>query len=266
VSRRLRFEKWEGLGNDFIVVAAEASLDLDVAAVQRICDRRRGVGGDGVLVVDRPRGSLPRMVVRNADGSRPEMCGNGLRCVAAWLLPQGGELTVETDAGERRCAVESSPAGFQVSVGMGAARFGEVLEIEVAGQRHRFATVDVGNPHAVTFEEHEEVAIERIGPVVAALPPSGYNVEFCRVTGGAAHPDRIDVIVWERGVGRTLACGTGACAVAAEACRAGRARWGEAITVGLPGGDLSIVVQEGARAISMRGPARRTFTGELELP
>jgi len=266
VSRRLRFEKWEGLGNDFVVVPFDPSLELDAATVRAVCDRRTGVGGDGMLLVDRPRGGPPRMVVRNADGSRPQMCGNGLRCVAAWLLPKGGELVIETDAGERCCAVEPGECGFSVRVGMGAARFGDGLEVEVAGEHHRFATVDVGNPHAVTFEHYDEASIDRIGPVGSVAPPGGYNVEFCRVRGGADHPDRIDVIVWERGVGRTLACGTGACAVAAEACRSGRARWGEPITIGLPGGELSIVVHEGAREISMRGPARRAFEGELELP
>jgi len=91
-------------------------------------------------------------------------------------------------------------------------------------------------------------------------------VELCRISGEGAHPSRIDVIVWERGVGRTQACGTGACAVAAAACRAGRARWGEPIVVGLPGGDLSITVAPGGAAVTMRGPAQRVYVGEVAVP
>ena len=153
----------------------------------------------------------------------------------------------------------------------------------VAGSEHRFIVVDVGNPHAITFEAYDDAAVDRIGPIAATLPPGGTNVEFC-----VARPDRISVVVWERGVGRTLACGTGACAVAFAACETGRAAYGAPIRVALPGGELAITVapvhegaspatQAGSQAsgtppsppraqrILMRGPARRVFSGEVTV-
>jgi diaminopimelate epimerase len=263
--RLLRFEKWQGLGNDFLVVAADPDRPPSEAEIRWLCDRRRGVGGDGVLIVGQTASDKPRMVVRNADGSRPEMCGNGLRCVAAWLRPSGGELTIETDAGERRCVVERQGPGWQVAVAMGPARFGEEIA-PPAAPGLRFQRVDMGNPHAVSLEGLDEALLDRVGPALSAAPPHGCNVELCRITGAGAHPSRIDVIVWERGVGRTQACGTGACAVAAAACRAGRARWDEPIVVGLPGGDLTITVQPGGEAVTMRGPAQRAFVGEVAVP
>jgi diaminopimelate epimerase len=259
------FEKWEGLGNDFIVLDAPR-IELDDAAVRRLCDRRFGVGADGVLLVVGPAGGT-RMIVRNADGSRPEMCGNGLRCVAAHLLATGAwsvspvlhRGTIATDAGERLCDVR--PVGddrFDVTVEMGIARRGEDLVAVVDGREHRFLTMDLGNPHAVTFEAYDDRAVDVLGPAVAVLLPGGTNVELCRDEGG-----RIAVTVWERGVGRTLACGTGACAVAAAACDTGRARFGAPIRVVLPGGELEITVAPGTRSVRMRGPARRVFSGEV---
>jgi diaminopimelate epimerase len=262
---RTPFEKWEGLGNDFVLIHAPA-LALDDAAVRRICDRRRGVGADGVLLIETPRGEPPRMIVRNADGSRPEMCGNGLRCVAAHLADRGeagGALVVATDAGEKTCHVEHAGDGlYDVGVEMGVARPGPDLLVPFEGRSHLFATIDMGNPHAVTFEPAGEALIDVLGPFVAMRPEGGTNVEFCRVTADGAG---IGVVVWERGVGRTLACGTGACAVAAVACDTGRARFGETVKVVLPGGALEITVEPGTRAVRMRGPARRVFSGEVVI-
>lgn len=259
-----RFEKWQGLGNDFALFAMD-DLDLRPELAQRLCDRRLGIGADGVILVGREQGR-PRMIVYNADGSRPEMCGNGLRCVASYLVARGAvsaDFVVLTDAGDRVCEVRAVDADlFEVAVDMGIARRGEDLVASIAGATHRFHTVDVGNPHAITFEAYDEAAIDRIGPAVSVLPPGGTNVEFCRAEGRA----RIVVTVWERGVGRTQACGTGACAVAAAACETGRASFGAPIQVALPGGALEITVAEATRAIRMRGPARRVFAGEVVLP
>jgi diaminopimelate epimerase len=260
--RAIHFEKWEGLGNDFVLVD-DPSVSIGPDAARVLCDRRFGIGADGVLVVDRT-GALPRMIVWNADGTRPEMCGNGLRCVAGHVAAAAeGALTiaVATDAGEKACAVTAQgPDRFDVTVEMGAARARGEIVFTVDGREHRFVDVDVGNPHAITFAAYDEAAIDRVGPAVAVAPKGGTNVEFCRVEA-----DRIAVIVWERGVGRTLACGTGACAVAAAACDTGRASFGEPIRVALPGGELIITVTAGTRALRMRGPARRVFTGEVVL-
>lgn len=258
-----RFEKWEGLGNDFILVETG---EVSPEAAARLCDRRRGIGADGVLSIT----DGPRMVVRNADGSRPEMCGNGLRCVAAWLASRGAPpaITVATDAGDRRCAVAplgSAGDAFEVTVDMGTARFDPDLVVAHEGRDHRFRVVDVGNPHAITFEPYEDGALDRLGPVAATAPPGGINVELCRIREAGGDAVEIDVVVWERGVGRTLACGTGACAVAAAACDAGRARYDQPIRVHLPGGALEITVAAGTRALRMKGPARRVFVGEVAL-
>ncbi|WP_437674925.1 diaminopimelate epimerase [Sorangium sp. So ce131] len=259
----VRFEKWEGLGNDFILVEAVA---MTPEAARRLCDRRFGIGADGVLVIDRER---PRMQVWNADGSRPEMCGNGLRCVAAYLVSRGTPqkaLSIATDAGDKRCEVTRAGDRFDVLVDMGRARTAEPLVVRALGAEHRFASVDVGNPHAVTFEPYEEDVIDELGPIVATTPAEGVNVEFCRVRpaeqGEAA---RIDVTVWERGVGRTLACGTGACAVAVAACAQGRAAYGAPLRVVLPGGSLRVTVASGSLEMLMQGPARRVFSGEVVI-
>lgn len=255
------FEKWEGLGNDFVLLR-DLGRDLGSTSVQRLCDRRFGVGADGVLLVD-ARSTPPRMVVRNADGSRPEMCGNGLRCVAGHLaqLAAGGPLSIGTDAGDKRCEVRQLDEDtFEVVVDMGIARRTEDLIAHIDGHDRRFLRVDVGNPHAVSFDDHDDGAVDAIGPVVAALPPGGTNVELC-----TAGPGGLAVAVWERGVGRTLACGTGACAAVAAACETGRARFDTPVTVALPGGKLEIVVASATRAVRMRGPARRVFLGEVTI-
>lgn len=259
-----RFEKWEGLGNDFAVFRAD-EVDIGPELARRLCDRRFGIGGDGVLLVSSDAGR-PRMIVYNADGSRPEMCGNGLRCVASHLAARSeieGDVVVATDAGDRACSIRATgPDLFEVTVEMGTARRGEDLAVTLAGVEHRFHWIDVGNPHAITFAPYAEADIDRIGPAVAVAPPGGTNVEFCKVIEGQG---LITVTVWERGVGRTLACGTGACAVAAAACETGRAHFGAPIRVALPGGELEITVAPGTRAIRMRGPARRVFSGEVVL-
>jgi len=211
------------------------------------------------------------MIVRNADGSRPEMCGNGLRCVAGYLLgdraaarllgDRAASLCISTDAGDKSCEVRAiDDSRVEVVVDMGVARPGPDLVAVVGGREHRFLTVDMGNPHAVSFADHEEGALQVLGPEVARLPPGGTNVELCR-----KREDRIEVAVWERGVGPTLACGTGACAVAAAACETGRASFGEPIRVALPGGILEITVDRGSRTVTMRGPARRVFAGEVVI-
>lgn len=261
MNERVRFEKWEGLGNDFLVVVGPPSWSD--AEVRAACDRRRGVGGDGVLFVE--PGPTPRMVVRNADGSRPEMCGNGLRCVAAFLARGARAPTaieVATDAGPRACRVAPVDARLaEVTIAMGPARDAGRLDVSFEGRAWSFAQIDVGNPHAISFAPWDEALVDRLGPFVERLPVAGTNVELCRHAAGSR---RIDVVVWERGVGRTLACGTGACAVAAAAAAEGRVPYGAEIEVVLPGGSLWIQVSRERGETQLRGPARHVFSGELE--
>jgi diaminopimelate epimerase len=257
---RLSFEKWEGLGNDFVLVRdREAGVAIGSDLVRRICDRRHGVGADGVLVVgDAP----PEMVVLNADGSRPEMCGNGLRCVAALLAGSSAkELAVRTDAGERVARVSwTGPDEALVEVEMGRAEIGAVSRQSWGGREITFGAVSVGNPHAITFDGVEAREREELGRHVERATPGGTNVEFARQTAR----DAFEVVVWERGVGFTQACGTGACATAALACVNGAASFGVPVKVALPGGELAIHVSANLDIV-MLGPARRVFRGTLEV-
>ncbi|HEY1696431.1 MAG TPA: diaminopimelate epimerase [Polyangiaceae bacterium] len=259
----LHFDKYEGLGNDFILVEAADAAGLSVERVVRLCDRRFGVGADGVLLV-LPAHEGPcaaRMSVVNADGSVPEMCGNGLRCVATHLAAKrahpAGPLRIETDAGERDCAVGDDG---EVTVDMGIVRALGERAVDVDGKPIVLALGDAGNPHAVLFGTFARGDVERLGPRIAthAAFPRGTNVEFARVEG-----DGIDLVVWERGVGVTMACGTGACAAVAVAVAGGLLPAGRAVTVQLPGGRLEVRIAVDGRA-TMRGPARHVFSGIIE--
>jgi diaminopimelate epimerase len=267
----LPFEKYEGLGNDFLVVDEREGDVLDLSAISGICDRHFGVGGDGVLLVKPPRteGAVATMVVRNADGTRPEMCGNGLRCVAAFLVGRRVDeaiVVVDTDAGPRSCRVH----GEQVEVAMGQARLDGEIAVEHEGTRFVFDRVSMGNPHAVAFFDKlpDQATFHRHGPGLAthAAFPEGANIELCTLE--APGPDgtpTIAVLVWERGVGPTLACGSGACAVAVHAAKAGLVPFDIPVTVKLPGGALVITVSR-ELAVTMRGPARFVFRGEVQTP
>ncbi|MET0794979.1 MAG: diaminopimelate epimerase [Polyangiaceae bacterium] len=264
----LRFAKYEGLGNDFLVVDATSETFVDASQVVKLCDRHFGVGGDGVLLVAPPKslGARATMVVLNADGSRPEMCGNGLRCVALHLAlqdrAQGVSFIVDTDAGPRLVAVERNDGGASVSVGMGRGLPEGELDYAFAGSRLNFSLVSMGNPHAISFDAAlDERQIDELGPAFSAQFPAGTNVELVRKRAERA----LDVLVWERGVGRTLACGTGACAVAVAAARQGRVPFDVEIEVRLPGGPLHITVARETLDVTMRGPARRVFSGEVPV-
>jgi diaminopimelate epimerase len=259
----LRFEKYEGLGNDFILVDMPDHREMTPERAIRLCDRRFGVGADGVLLVHPPRtlGSDARMHVINADGSVPEMCGNGVRCVALHVATGrgivGGTVLVETGAGPRACILDG---GGMVAVDMGVVRVLGERVIEVEGRSVLLTLADAGNPHAVLLGAYARGEVEYLGPHLSTHSafPRGTNVEFARVEG-----DGIDLVVWERGVGITMACGTGACATAAVACEKGLATRGRPLRLQLPGGCLEVTVGVDGRT-TMRGPARRVFSGSIE--
>ncbi len=263
--RGVQFFKYEGLGNDFIVVDAadEGRVTPERAAV--LCDRRFGIGADGVLLVlpSRTPAADVRMRVINADGSVPEMCGNGVRCVALRVARarglREGTVRVDTDAGVSACAVEDAKEEGIVTVDMGIVRVLGERAIDVEGKRVTLTVADAGNPHAVLFGAFARSDVDHLGPRLATHPqfPRGTNVEFSHVAG-----DGIDLVVWERGVGITMACGTGACATVAVAADKGLVPRGSPIAVRLPGGRLDVTIDESGRA-TMRGPARHVFTGEV---
>lgn len=263
VSAQISFEKYHGLGNDFIVVDVSTADQISIEKAVQMCDRHFGIGADGVLLVGPPRspGARASMRVINADGSCPEMCGNGLRCVVLHLCRAEAaavtEFVVDTDAGALRC--DFSPDGDEALIGteMGKGRFVGTLSMEQGGQRLEFDRVSTGNPHAVCFRDPlPDDALDELGPLVSAQIEGGANVEIATVRSDTA----IDVTVWERGVGRTLACGTGAAATAIAAVRSGRSPAGQAIQVTLPGGSLAITVSADYSAY-LRGPARWVYSG-----
>ncbi len=260
------FTKVEGLGNDFLLIDHRnqpgriAELQARAPA---LCHRRTGVGADGLLVLTAPTSPTARatMIVINHDGSRPEMCGNGLRCVALFLADAPGPLLVDTDAGARTCHVAPLAADRshgEIEVDMGVA----LLQGPRTVGDHTFTAVSIGNPHAIAFvgpgEDPERLA-RQFGPVVERDPqfPARTNVEFAR-----REPDgSLTLWVWERGCGITAACGTGACATVAAAVHHGLVAEDTPIAVQLPGGRLSVRWHHGR--VWMTGPARLVYRGAL---
>lgn len=251
------FSKYEGTGNDFILVRTASREDFTPERVRALCDRHYGIGGDGVILV------LPavapahhaRMLILNADGSIPEMCGNGIRCVAT-LVAKGrsGIFTIESDAGPRTCEVVQHGTEVLVTVDMGKVVTLGKRAVATSAGTVSLIEATAGNPHAILFGTFARSEMETLGRAVCAAYPQGTNVEFARIVGS-----EVELVVWERGVGFTLACGTGASATA-------RAAWEEGLlpegptTVRLPGGPLTIVPLPNHH-VSMRGPARHVFDG-----
>ncbi len=240
----MRFEKYHGLGNDFLVLLdLGGRCPVDAAAVRALCDRHRGVGADGVIRVT----PGPTMELFNADGSRAEMSGNGIRCLAMAMVDaglSGPKMVVHTDAGDKEVTVDDD--GW-ASVDMGMAK----IDAKDVG----LAFVDMGNPHTVV--EVEDLAKVRIAKRAAEW--QGRNVEFVVIGPGTDH---LSLRVWERGVGETLACGTGACASVVAAARTGRAS--RRAIVHLRGGDLRIEWSDDNR-VYMTGPATTAFEGEYPV-
>jgi diaminopimelate epimerase len=284
----LKFTKMHGCGNDYIFVVAERVRPAHPAALaKRLSDRRFGVGGDGLIMLGPSSEADVRMEMYNADGSRGEMCGNGVRCLARLAYERGlarkNPLRIETDGGLRTVFLtfangrisgatvdmgEPILAGRQIPV----AADGEIIDypLEVAGRRERITAVSMGNPHCVLFVdddtifELEEAEFARLGRRFERHPffPHRVNTEFIR----ALSRRRLRMRVWERGSGETLACGTGACAALVASVLTGRAE--RKAVVELRGGKLEIEWREhgdGKNHVFMSGEAVEVFRGELEL-
>jgi diaminopimelate epimerase len=253
----MRFAKLHGLGNDFLLLdLRQGGEPLPAARALELCDRHFGVGADGVLTL------LPgsRMRVQNADGSVPEMCGNGARCAALWIATAGcthparAQVDLMTDAGPRPCAVEAQDArrGL-VEVDMGVAQ----LSPSRALGSWEAVPVSMGNPHRVVFVGSDARRLAAESGQALSLAENA-NIEFVERRG----PRRYLAGVWERGAGLTQACGTGACAIAAAAVARGEAPSAQDIEVELPGGALTVRVDAENR-VRMRGPAELVFVGEF---
>jgi diaminopimelate epimerase len=277
----IAFAKGHGLGNDYIVME-EAALPrpLSPRAISRICDRNWGVGSDGILLrVPSSRADFGLRIF-NPDGSEAEKSGNGLRIFAKYLWDHGhaagrATFTVDTKGGvvECQCRVVDGRVGF-VTVEMGHATFRapeipmsgpdrEVVDVPlqlVDGTSLRVTAVSVGNPHCVIFVDRlDDGETRRLGPLVERHPafPNRTNVQFAR----AAAPDVLDILIWERGAGYTLASGSSSCGAASAAVRTGRCRAGR-VTVRMPGGELAVHVREDW-SLRLEGPVAEVYTGTL---
>ncbi|WP_095414881.1 diaminopimelate epimerase [Thermogutta terrifontis] len=275
----MRFVKMHGIGNDYIFVDCfEQSLpEAPEVLAPKLSDRHFGIGGDGLILILPSDVADARMRIFNADGSEAEMCGNGVRCVAKYIYERGlsrkNPLRIETGRGILSLQLKiQGDRVTEVTVDMGepileAARIpttlpgSPVVEAPLTlddGTSVNVTCVSMGNPHCVIFtEDLTDETFRRLGPIIEKHPafPQRVNVEFVRVCS----PQRVEVRVWERGSGETLACGTGACAVCVAGALTGRTE--RKITVRLPGGEL-ITEWAPSGSVFMTGPATTVFTGE----
>lgn len=281
------FRKYHGLGNDFVLIDNRDSETpaLGAEAAAAVCDRHTGVGADGVIFMlpAATEGSDFAMRLFNSDGSEPEMCGNGIRCLARFAADLGvrgqapGTFRVDTGAG---LIVPELLDDGTVRVDMGEPMLSPcyipttlqctlensyVAPMTVNDRDWPTTAVSMGNPHAVIFVNEEDYAkldrdLETIGPEFETNHtfPAKTNTEFVRILA----PDRLRMLVWERGAGRTRACGTGACAVVVAAVLTEHVARGKDVTVELPGGDLVISWADDDH-VFMTGPAQLVYSGEL---
>lgn len=270
----MKFSKYEATGNDFIMLDRTSGGDpVTPGLASALCDRHAGVGADGVIEIWPSKRCDLRMRIVNADGSEAEMCGNGVRALLLFAMDSGAveteSATIETAAGPRTASAH--PDG-RISVGMGkpdllrgsipvtgpASETAVDVTVPLEGRELIATCVSMGNPHCVFFIDGDPAAypVETVGPLVESHPmfPARTNVEFASIAG----PSRVIARVWERGVGETRACGTGACAVAVAASVKGLA--GREVSVSLPGGVLEVAW--GDDGVILTGGARRVFDGE----
>jgi diaminopimelate epimerase len=279
---RMDFVKMHGLGNDFVMVEdLEGSFEPEPGVVATVCERHFGVGADGLIAVRRgPDPDTFYMHYINADGSLAEMCGNGIRCLAKYVVDRGltdAELfIVHTLGGPKEIRVRRGPDGTldAATVDMGrpildptripvraGGETARSVPIETPGGSLEFTMVSMGNPHAITFVDDVAVApVETVGPFVETheVFPQKTNVEFAHVLDRG----RIRLRVWERGVGETLACGTGACATVVAGSLLELTE--REVAVELPGGVLEVAWTDDDRVL-MTGPASEVFTGTFDI-
>jgi diaminopimelate epimerase len=276
----MNFYKMEGLGNDFIITHEVPEKEIQRLKNQfvMLCDRRRGVGADGIIFVLPSDNCDFKMRIFNSDGSEPEMCGNGIRCFALYLkllkISDLKKLSIETLAGviitevvdEKRVTVNMGKPVLNAPEIPVSQCDGRVLmkELNVEGKSFKINAISMGNPHAVIYVEDviTDELVLGYGPKIETHPffPKRTNVEFIKVLS----PHEIQMRVWERGCGETQACGTGACASVVSGIVNGL--HGNAVAVHLPGGDLDISWNGNEDdSVFMTGPARVAFKGSVEI-
>lgn len=277
----MKFTKMHGCGNDYVYVnCLKETVERPEETAKIVSDRHFGIGSDGLILIYPSDVADFRMAMYNADGSEGEMCGNGIRCVAKYVYDYGltdqTEISIETKGGIKYLdlAVEDDKVVL-VKVNMGSPvlepkRIPVVFDgervvnepIEVEGSRYHITCVSMGNPHDVVFvEDTASLDLEKIGPGFEnhKMFPERINTEFVQVL----NRNEINMRVWERGSGETLACGTGTCAAAVACVLNGKTS--NELTVHLLGGDLQIFYDQGENIVWMTGPATVVFDGEIQL-
>lgn len=275
----MKFTKMQGIGNDYVYVnCLEEKVDHPEELAKLVSDRHFGIGSDGLILIKPSEVADFEMAMYNADGSRGEMCGNGIRCVAKYVYDRGltdkTHISIETLAGIKylELTVEKGQVS-QVRVDMGEPELlaekipvisqqEKVIDVPItAGEKeYRMTCVSMGNPHCVVFmEDVEDLEIEKIGPLFEnhKLFPKRINTEFVKVIDRKT----LQMRVWERGSGETLACGTGACATAVAAMLNGFCE--DEVQIHLLGGDLTIEWNKESNHVFMTGPAEIVFDGEI---
>lgn len=277
----MKFTKMQGIGNDYVYVNCfQETVENPGEVAIKVSDRHFGIGSDGLILIKPSKVADFEMDMYNLDGSRGAMCGNGIRCVAKYVYDYGltdkTSITVDTPSGIKYLdlTIENGKA-VQIRVNMGS----PILEskqipvvsekeqviaqpLQVDGKEYQITCVSMGNPHAITFiDDVKGLEIEKIGPKFEFHPafPDRVNTEFVRVLD----EQTVEMRVWERGSGETLACGTGACAVAVACILNGYTK--NEVTVKLSGGDLKIFWDREANLVYMTGPAEVVFDGEINL-
>ena len=253
----MRFSKWHGLGNEYIVLdGRELDKSVDVALVRRVCDPHTGVGSDGILEIVSLERNRVEVTIWNPDGSQAELSGNGTRIAARWLSRELAAQVVEVVVGDR--VVGARMLGdLMVEQAMGPVEVGQSELLDIGSESLEFTPVSVANPHAVLRHNPGRQEVERLGPLIErhARFPQRTNVQLVRVDG----PHELTVGVWERGAGLTASSGTSAVAAAAAACSRDWATSPVAVT--LPGGVLEVSVT--AHSATLTGPAQEICRGVL---
>lgn len=278
---KYKFTKMQGCGNDYIYFDCfKQPVENPVELSKRLSDRNFGIGGDGIILICPSDKADAKMRIFNADGSEGNMCGNGIRCVAKFLYERKGlrknPITIESKTGIKTLSLNVNAGKVvTVSVDMGAAKFkaadipvlfdaDEVVDrtVKIGQDDYKITCVSMGNPHCVVFgKDPDDIDLKKIGPLFEhnEIFPEQVNTEFVQFI------DRhtLKMRVWERGSGETLACGTGACAVASAAVRCGLCPVDEDIKILLRGGELTIRCTPST--VFMTGPAEFSFDGEVEV-
>ena len=264
----MKFTKMQGIGNDYVYVNCfEETVEDPCETAKMVSDRHFGIGSDGLILIKPSDVADCQMDMYNLDGSRGAMCGNGIRCVGKYAYDHGivdkPEIDVETPSGIKHLSMKVKDGKVElVTVDMGrpvpTSEIGEPITVD--GKEYRFTGVSMGNPHAVIFlEEINGISLEETGRELEFHPrfPERANIEFCHVTAR----DRMEIRVWERGVGETLACGTGACAAVVASVL--NDLTDEEVIVKLLGGELSVRWDRKVNHVFLEGPAVKVFDGVL---